>query len=76
MRMLSFIKNKKKKAEVHLLELVFIKTSLSVYIFGKQNKLYNTGYKMLSFTAKILMKINKKSNESFIVLRFRMQYEL
>lgn len=75
MRMLSFIK-KKKKAEVHLLELVFIKTSLSVYIFGKQNKLYNTGYKMLSFTAKILMKINKKSNESFIVLRFRMQYEL
>lgn len=75
--MLSFIiKKKKKKAEVHLLELVFIKTSLSVYIFGKQNKLYNTGYKMLSFTAKILMKINKKSNESFIVLRFRMQYEL
>lgn len=60
--MLSVVKEKHTE-KLTLLEIVFIKTSLSVYIFGKQNTLYIRGYKMQSFTAKSYENQQKKSKK-------------
>lgn len=76
--MLSVVKEKHTK-KLTLLEIVFIKTSLSVYIFGKQNTLYIRGYKMQSFTAKSYENQQKIQNNVLIftnimiVLHFRMK---